>query len=74
MQFAFTEDQLTITQAAREMLEETCTPTDLRKLLTSGGARDDARWATICEMGLIGMLAPEGAGGLGLGMVETRIR
>jgi alkylation response protein AidB-like acyl-CoA dehydrogenase len=70
MQFAFTEDQLTITQAARDMLTETCTPTDLRKLLESGKARDDARWATICEMGLIGMLAPESAGGLDMEMVD----
>ena len=70
MQFAFTEDQLTITQAAREMLEETCTAPDLRKLLESGGARDEARWATICEMGLLGMLAPEAAGGLGMGMTD----
>jgi alkylation response protein AidB-like acyl-CoA dehydrogenase len=70
MQFAFTEDQLTITQAARDMLTETCTPTDLRKLLESGKARDDARWANICEMGLIGMLATESAGGLDMEMVD----
>ena len=31
MQFAFTEDQLAITEAAREMLVETCTPADLRQ-------------------------------------------
>ena len=70
MQFAFTEDQLTITQAARDMLVETCTPADLRKLLDSGQARDDTRWATISEMGLIGMLAPEAAGGLGMAIVD----
>ncbi len=70
MQFAFTEDQLTITQAARDMLVETCTPADLRKLLDSGQARDDTRWATISEMGLIGMLAPESAGGLSMTIVD----
>ncbi len=70
MQFAFTEDQLTITQAARDMLVETCTPADLRKQLEAGNARDDARWSTISEMGLIGMLAPENAGGLGMTMVD----
>lgn len=70
MQFAFTEDQLTITDAAREMLVETCTPAELRKQLEAGNARDDARWSTISEMGLIGMLAPEAAGGLGMTMVD----
>jgi alkylation response protein AidB-like acyl-CoA dehydrogenase len=70
MQFAFTEDQLTITQAARDMLVETCTPADLRTLLNSGEPRDDARWSTISEMGLLGILAPESAGGLGMDMVD----
>ena len=42
MEFAFTEDQLAITQAAREMLVETCTPSDLRKLAESGQAFDPA--------------------------------
>jgi alkylation response protein AidB-like acyl-CoA dehydrogenase len=70
MQFAFTEDQLTITQAARDMLVETCTPADLRKMLEAGTPRDEARWNTICEMGLIGILAPESSGGLGMNMVD----
>jgi len=70
MQFAFTEDQLTITQAARDMLVETCTPAELRKQLEAGKPRDDARWSTISEMGLIGMLAPENAGGLGMTLVD----
>jgi len=66
MQFAFTEDQLAISQAAREMLVDTCTPVDLRKLLERGDPRDDARWRTVQEMGLVGMLAPEDKGGLGM--------
>jgi alkylation response protein AidB-like acyl-CoA dehydrogenase len=70
MQFAFTDDQLTITEAAREMLVETCTTAELRKQLEAGIARDDARWGTISDMGLIGMLAPEDAGGLGMGLVD----
>jgi len=70
MHFAFTEDQLAITDATRSMLLETCMPADLRKLLESGQPRDDARWSTICEMGLIGLLAPEAAGGLGMDLTD----
>ena len=70
MHFAFTEDQQTIAQAAREMLVETCTPADLRRQLEASHARDDARWSTIVEMGLIGIEAPEAAGGLGLGATD----
>lgn len=70
MHFAFTEDQQTIARAAREMLAETCTPAGLRRQIEAGQARDDARWATIAEMGLIGIEAPEAAGGLGLGATD----
>lgn len=70
MQFAFTEDQLAIAEAARDMLVDTCQPADLRRLLDSGEPLDEARWQTILEMGLVGMLAPEDAGGLGLGLVD----
>jgi alkylation response protein AidB-like acyl-CoA dehydrogenase len=70
MEFAFTEDQLTITQAARDMLLETCTAGDLRSLLERDSAHDGARWATICDMGLIGILAPEDSSGLGMSMVD----
>jgi alkylation response protein AidB-like acyl-CoA dehydrogenase len=70
MQFAFTEDQLSITEAAREMLVETCEPVDLRRLLDSGEPIDAGRWQTITDMGLVSMLAPENAGGLGFGLVE----
>ena len=70
MEFAFTEDQLAITQAAREMLVETCTGADLRKLADSGHAFDQARWETIREMGLLGMLAREASGGLGMSLID----
>lgn len=70
MEFAFTEDQQTITQAARDMLLETCTPAGLRKMLDKGEILDAARWSTIVDMGLPGMLAPEAAGGLGLGLAD----
>lgn len=70
MRFAFTEEQQAIAEAARELLADTCTPADLRRLLDSGAAVDEARWAAIRDLGLVGMAAPEAAGGLGLGMVE----
>lgn len=70
MHFAFTEDQLAITEAAREMLVENCTPADLRRLKANGDALDKARWQTIIDMGLLGICAPEDRGGLGLGLID----
>lgn len=70
MHFAFTEDQTAITEAARDMLVDSCQPADLRTLLDSGEPLDVPRWQTIVEMGLVGMLAPEAAGGMGLNLVD----
>lgn len=70
MHFAFTDDQASITEAARRMLVENCTPARLRQMLETGTALDRERWANICDMGLLAMLAPESVGGLGLGLVD----
>ena len=70
MQFAFTDDQAAINEAAREMLVESCQPADLRRMLDAGSTFDAARWQTICDMGLPAMLAPEDAGGLGLDLID----
>lgn len=70
MHFAFTEDQIAINEAAREMLIESCTTADLRRLLACGEAFDHQRWQTIIAMGLIGICGPEENGGLGLGLID----
>ena len=70
MEFAFTEDQLAITEAAREMLVEACTPADLRRMLDAGEPIDRARWDTIVGMGLPGLMAPEVSGGLGMAATD----
>lgn len=70
MFFAFTQDQLAITEAARQMLVETCTTASLRAMLKDDRAIDAARWRTICEMGLLGMLAGEDKGGIGMALAD----
>ena len=66
MEFVFTEDQAAINLAARDMLADCCQPADLRRMIDAGDALDAARWGAIRDMGLLGILAPESAGGLGL--------
>lgn len=70
MQFAFTDDQVAITEAARELLVDSCQPTDLRRLLSSEQPIDHGRWSAMRDMGLIGICAPESVGGMGLGLVD----
>lgn len=73
MDFRLTDEQQMLTETVQAMFSESCTGADLRRLLDSGEARDAARWAQIVEMGLPAALAPERAGGTGLGDVEMAL-
>lgn len=70
MNFTFDDDQDMMAEAARQILVDTCTPERLRAQMASGAARDDSRWSALSENGLTAVLAPEEAGGLGLGAVD----
>ena len=70
MDFRFTEEQQMTGDVMRELVSDHCTPADLRRLLQSGQARDEARWQKLVEMGLQGTLVPESRGGLGLAPVD----
>jgi alkylation response protein AidB-like acyl-CoA dehydrogenase len=66
MDFRFTDEQQMTAEAVKGLLADLCQPADLRRLMQSGEARDERRWAAIAEMGLAGALVPEAKGGLGL--------
>ena len=68
MDFRFTEDQLELAEGARSFLEGVCTPDRLKAL--DEGTQTESLWSQIAEMGLLGLMAPEEAGGLGLGVVD----
>ncbi len=60
MDFRFSEDALTLAQGAADILQGECPPERLRS------TDRESLWPKLAEMGLIGTLAPESAGGLGL--------
>lgn len=66
MDFAFSEEQMAVAGVVRDLLAAECAGADLRRLMASGQARDAGRWTKLVELGLLGALAPEAAGGLGL--------
>lgn len=70
MRFAFTDEQIELRDGVRAFLEGTHGPEVLRRLDAEGG-RDPAIWRALVEMGLTGLIVPEAAGGLGLGLVEA---
>jgi alkylation response protein AidB-like acyl-CoA dehydrogenase len=63
--FNFSQDELDLRDGAREYLRGRCTPDVLRKLVENESA-DLGSWSELIEMGLVGFLVPESAGGLGM--------
>ncbi len=70
MDFTLTEEQRMFAETARSVLADTCSAEHLRRLMTSGEARDGARWRAIVATGLPLILLPEEAGGMGLGETD----
>jgi alkylation response protein AidB-like acyl-CoA dehydrogenase len=70
MRFALTDEQLAFAEAIRDLLTRECGPAALRAAWESDGGLIPGLWAKLAEMGVVGMLAPEGVGGLELGEVE----
>jgi len=70
VRFAFTEDQIAFRDAVRELLAKECPPTVVREAWGADSGRVGRAWAALGEMGILGLLAPESVGGLGLSYVD----
>lgn len=66
MRFAFTDDQLVLRDAVADLLEKECPPSAVRAAWENDTGRTDGAWGALGEMGVLGAMAPESAGGLGL--------
>ena len=70
MDFTLSDEQRMMQDSVRDLLAAECTVPQLRKLLEAGKTRDEARWKTLFELGLGGVLADEDEGGLGLREID----
>src|SRR5258708_16628043 len=70
MRFAFTDDQLAFRDAVRDLLERECPPSVVRDAWTNETGRTPTVWGHLAEMGVLGALAPEAAGGPGLTFLD----
>jgi alkylation response protein AidB-like acyl-CoA dehydrogenase len=70
MRFAFSDDQLALRDALRDLLEKECTPAHVRAAWTNDTGRVPGLWEQLADMGVLGLLAPERDGGLGLTFVD----
>jgi alkylation response protein AidB-like acyl-CoA dehydrogenase len=74
MHFALTPEQELARNALRELLSEHCSATHLRKVFeASEAARVPGLWAKLHELGVIGALAPEALGGVGLNAIDLTV-
>lgn len=70
MRFAFTDDQLALRDAVRDLLDRECPASVVRDAWTNATGRTEKVWDHLAEMGVLGALAPETAGGLGLSFLD----
>jgi alkylation response protein AidB-like acyl-CoA dehydrogenase len=70
VQFSFSEEQLALRDAVRDLLAKECPPSAVRAAWTSDTGRCPRAWDALTEMGVLGVVVPEALGGLGLGEVD----
>jgi len=68
--FSFTDDQLQFRDAVRTLLDDRCPPAAVRSAWTNETGRIEGLWARLADMGVLGLMAPEERGGLGMGEVD----
>lgn len=73
MDFAFTEEQETISKLARDLFERRATPERLTELEAGDVRFDDALWRELAGADLLGAALPEPVGGNGGGFVELGV-
>ena len=71
VRFAFTDDQTMLRDTVREVLQRECPPDVVRAAWEGRPEGARAVWRTLAETGVIGMTAPESAGGAGLGELDS---
>jgi alkylation response protein AidB-like acyl-CoA dehydrogenase len=70
MDFAFSSEQDDFRQAVRTTLAAEAPSAYVRAMMEDPVGVAPELWATMADLGWLGVLVPEGAGGLGLGLVD----
>jgi alkylation response protein AidB-like acyl-CoA dehydrogenase len=70
MQFGLSESQQILKTNARKFFAAECPMSEVRRIMETDDAHDDKLWNHMAEQGFLGVVYPEEAGGMGLGLVE----
>lgn len=65
MRFAFTEEQIELRSAVRDLLAKECPASVVRQAWENDTGRAEGAWKALAEMGVLAVLAPEEMGGIG---------
>src|SRR4051812_32242673 len=70
MRFAFTDDQLLFRDTVADLLAKECPPEVVRGAWADATGRRPELWATLAEMGVVGLTVPEAHGGFGMDEID----
>lgn len=70
MNFGLSESQQILKNNARKFFAAECPVSEVRRIMETASAHDEKLWRRMAEQGFLGVVIPEEAGGMGLGMVE----
>lgn len=71
MKFSFTDDQRLFAEGLRDLLTNECPPSLVRHTWESGLGHSPELWRKLGDMGVLGLLVPESAGGMGGDVVDA---
>jgi alkylation response protein AidB-like acyl-CoA dehydrogenase len=71
MRFSFTEDQRLFAGGLRDLLANECTAAHVRAVWDDGTGHSPALWRHLADLGVLSVLVPEAAGGLGGSLVDA---
>ena len=70
MRFGFTDEQTMFRDTVRDLFADLCPPDAVRASWDNADGRVPGLWSALGEMGVLAVLAPENAGGLGMDEVD----
>jgi alkylation response protein AidB-like acyl-CoA dehydrogenase len=70
MQFGLSESQQILKSNARKFFAAESPMSEVRRIMETPTAHDEKLWSHMAEQGFLGVVLPEDAGGMGLGLVE----
>jgi len=71
MKFSFTEDQRMFADGLKDLLANECTPAHVREAWEDHTGHIPQLWARLADMGVLSILVPESAGGMGGNFVDA---